>query len=146
MVIQMEAHKKITKRSYQMMAMILLGLAIPTLAQAAYNAPVGFTPGRLVSLVPLILGLFSVITGSNAMRAAGRNNFNKRKTNTALYGGLVCIVLSTIHLSQTTGGYGTGSGKAGSILATLLGVSAVILGLKALSRKEQLVKSGARQI
>jgi len=48
--------------------------------------------------------------------------------------GLICIVLAGIHIANTTGGFGTGGGKAGAIVAIVLGLIATILSGIALTR------------
>lgn len=48
--------------------------------------------------------------------------------------GLICTVLAAIHIANSTGGFGTGSGKAGAIVAIALGVTAMIISAIALNR------------
>ena len=44
--------------------------------------------------------------------------------------GLVAIVLSILHLANTVGGFGSGGGKAGAIVALVLGlIGATLIGM-----------------
>jgi len=82
----------------------------------------GITPGRARSLVGVFFGLVSVIIGSFAKR-------RKRSwAITALALGIIAIILSAIHLANVTGGFGTGGGKAGAIVAIVLGLCGCALG------------------
>jgi hypothetical protein len=87
--------------------------------------PSGITPGRARSLVGAALGLISLILG---WRAAGRPGKGRSLAIAALVLGLICIILSIVHLVTTVGGLGTGGGKAGAIVALVLGLVGMILG------------------
>jgi hypothetical protein len=55
----------------------------------------------------------------------------------ALALGLLGIILSVIHLSTFTGGFGTGSGRAGAIVALVLSLIGTSLGGLTLSRHDR---------
>ena len=48
--------------------------------------------------------------------------------------GAIAIALSIIHMAMNTGAFGTGGGKAGAIVALLLGVGGLILSLTAIRK------------
>ncbi len=84
----------------------------------------GITTRRAVALAEGLLGLLSVIVG---WRAKAR--YKKNGARTAMTLGLLAVILSSIHLATTAGAvFGSGSGKAGSILALLLGIAGITLG------------------
>jgi uncharacterized protein DUF6223 len=91
----------------------------------------GITTARAISLVEGLLGLMSIVIG---WRAKAR--LAKTGARTALALGLLAIILSIVHLTITAGAvFGSGSGKAGSILALVLGlVGCTLSGLALRSR------------
>lgn len=83
----------------------------------------GITPARSLGLVELALGLSSLII---AIRAKKR--LAKARAKTALTLGLVAIIFCVVHLITTSGAiFGSGSGKAGSIIALILGLIGAII-------------------
>ncbi len=89
----------------------------------------GITPGRAAALLPVVIGLISVIIGRWALaRSAGRIVPVWLRAIVALVLGVTCIILSVLHLTRATGGIGTGSGRLGAIVALILGLIGVILG------------------
>jgi hypothetical protein len=60
----------------------------------------------------------------------------------ALIIGLVCVVFSILHLALSTGGFGTGSGKLGAIVAMVVGLIGIGLGGLALVRSRQIARDG----
>lgn len=88
----------------------------------------GLTSGRARSLVGGVVGLISLVMG---WRAKGRSVTNPGAARSwsiaSLILGLVAIVLSVIHLAGTSGGFGTGGGKAGAIVALVLGLAGMTL-------------------
>jgi hypothetical protein len=93
------------------------------------------TPGRLNSIIAGLIGLVSVIVGAMALVRSAHTGSRRFMTIMALTLGLVCIVLSVLHLARTTGGFGTGKGRAGAIVALVLGLTGMILGGRARSRR-----------
>lgn len=84
----------------------------------------GITSGRARALVGGVIGLTSLIIG---WRARVRSSSTGAKLAIAL--GLTAIVLSVVHLSTVAGAvFGSGSGKAGAIVALLLAIIGTILG------------------
>ena len=55
----------------------------------------------------------------------------------ALVLGLIGVVLSVGHLGSSTGGFGTGGGRAGAIIALVLGLIGMNLGGLALARSRR---------
>lgn len=83
----------------------------------------GLTSARARSLVGGVVGLVSVIIGWRVKtRLAVNSSSNRSWTTVALVLGLGAIVLSVVHLANVTGGFGTGGGKAGAIVALVLGL------------------------
>jgi ATP/ADP translocase len=80
----------------------------------------GITSERAKSLVGVAIGLASVIV---AWRVKTRSAVGTRNwVIIALVMGLVALILSVIHLGNVNGGFGTGGGKAGAIVALVLGL------------------------
>jgi hypothetical protein len=103
-------------------------------AEAGYDGGIGFTAGRLGSIVGLVVGLTSVVIGWLALRSANYNRPGKQKSILALTVGLIAIVLSGVHLARATGDFGTGSGRLGAIVALVVGLIGMVLGGLALAR------------
>jgi hypothetical protein len=83
----------------------------------------GITGGRAISLVGTVMGLISLIFG---WRAKVRSSLSAAKTGLAF--GLISIVLGLVHLSTVAGAaFGSGSGKAGTIVALSLAMIGTIL-------------------
>jgi hypothetical protein len=99
----------------------------------------GITDGRTRSLVADALGLASVIVGWRAMvRSNKTSTSEKRRTPAvvALVLGLLAIVLSVFHLTTSAGAvFGSGSGKAGAIIALLFGFIGSVLGSLVLKKR-----------
>ncbi|MBT2561191.1 hypothetical protein J7E50_10145 [Pedobacter sp. ISL-68] len=92
----------------------------------------GITPARAIGLAELLLGILSIVF---AARAKKRSSISGAKT--ALTLGLVTVTLSIVHFVTTAGAvFGSGSGKAGAILAIILGLVGIILSWSALPRKK----------
>lgn len=92
----------------------------------------GITAGRAQSLVGGVIGLISLIVG---WVAKARSSQKGAKIAVAL--GLLSIFLAVVHLITVGGAvFGSGSGKAGSLIALPLAITGTILGWLALrSRK-----------
>lgn len=88
----------------------------------------GITPARAVGLVELALGLSSLIIATRAKKRA-----TKRGAKVALALGFCAVVFSGLHFFVTAGAvFGSGSGKAGAIIAFLLGLIAAIIAFQTL--------------
>jgi hypothetical protein len=96
----------------------------------------GITAARARSLVGVALGLVSLIIG---WRVKKRSSVGKSYTRywviIALVLGLVAVVLSITHLANVNGGFGTGGGKAGAIVALIFGIIGASLNGVALRSK-----------
>ena len=112
----------------------MLWLIAPAIANASGDPVVyGITPGRLTSIIAGLAGLTSIVAGGLALRSSASIQFKKRTGTTSLVMGSVSAILSLIHLANTSGGFGTGSGKAGAIVASVLGGIGMLLGGRALT-------------
>jgi hypothetical protein len=101
------------------------------------------TPGRLTSIVAGLVGLASVIIGLALARSVRRSiSFRRSAAIVALVAGLIGAFLSVLHLVRTTGGFGTGKGRAGAIVALVIGLTGMVLGWRALVRSRRIVTNG----
>ena len=76
-----------------------------------------------------LIALIGVLAGVLALyRSAGRD-----AAIVALVTGLLGTALAVLHLATSSGGVGTGNGRAGAIVAVVLGLGAVALGQRALA-------------
>lgn len=107
------------------------GVCVLPAAGWAQSLPtnVGFTAGRTSATVIAVAGLVGVVIGGLALHSAGRIGARNGRAGAALSIGLIVIILSAVHLSRATGDFGTGSGRAGAIVALVLGLTAMILGV-----------------
>jgi hypothetical protein len=106
----------------------------------------GITPGRAAALLPVVLGLISVVIGRLALaRSAGRIGSRRLKAIAALMLALIGIVLSGRHLARATGDIGTGSGRLGAIVALVLGMIGIVLGWLALIRSRRIASGSSIQ-
>ena len=95
----------------------------------------GITAGRARSLVGGLLGLISLIMGWRAKSRLANGHSRKSSATIALVVGLIAIGFSIVHLANVAGGFGTGGGKAGAIVALVLGVTGATLGGLTLRQK-----------
>jgi hypothetical protein len=110
---------------------------IDTASNGTSSYVTGITTGRARSLVGVALGLISVIIGWRIKRRVAVSGESLRKWTTAtLVLGLGAVILSVIHLTTISGGFGTGGGKAGAIVALVLGFIGMSLGGVALLRSK----------
>jgi hypothetical protein len=98
----------------------------------------GITSGRAKSLIGSGAGLVSLVIGWRSKLRSNKGMLNSRTGPImALLLGLISIVLSVIHLSNSYGAaFGSGSGKAGAIVGLLLGLIGMTLSGLALRRKQ----------
>lgn len=115
-------------------------IAAPATAQGAVGY--GMTSGRAAALLPVAVGLISVVIGGLALRSAWRIGSGKRGAILTLIVGSVGMLLSILHLVRSSGGIGTGSGKLGAIVALVLGAIGAALGWMALARSRRIAKRG----
>lgn len=101
---------------------------VTTMDDAGSTYVKGITSGRARALVGGVIGLTSLIIG---WRSRMRPSQTGAKLAMAL--GLIAIVLSVVHLSTVAGAvFGSGSGKAGAIVALPLAITGAILGQRTL--------------
>ncbi|HEX2629588.1 MAG TPA: DUF6223 family protein [Chitinophagaceae bacterium] len=99
------------------------------------------TTGRLWSIVAGLLGLTGLIIGIVALMRVSRNvNSAQRIGTIALVLASAGILLSIIHLARTTGGFGTGKGRAGAIVAIVIGLIGIIFSRLAITRSRRIAK------
>jgi hypothetical protein len=95
------------------------------------------TTARAKSLIGVAVGLSSLIIGWRAKkRSAVGTRTQRQRAITALSLGLVALFLSVTHLANITGGFGSGGGKAGAIVALLLGLIGASISWTALRSKQ----------
>lgn len=83
----------------------------------------GITPARAIGLVELALGLSSLIVATGAKKRSARQG-----AKIALVLGIGAVVFSAVHFFTTDGAvFGSGSGKAGAIIAFILGFIGAII-------------------
>lgn len=96
----------------------------------------GITAARARSLVGGVVGILSLVISLRAKKNYKVNPGNGRLWLTvAVALGLTAMIFSIVHLTGTTGGFGTGGGKAGAIVAMVLGFMGTILALPTLYSK-----------
>jgi hypothetical protein len=94
--------------------------------------------GRLGAIVAAAVGLIGVIGGGLALARSGRPGTGAgRNGAVALVAGLTGMVLAGLHLATSTGGVGTGNGRAGALVALVVGLIGVVLGGLALVRSRR---------
>lgn len=84
----------------------------------------GITTARAIGLGEMLLAILSIVF---AVRSKKRPSINGAKT--ALTLGLLTVISSAVHLATVGGAvFGSGSGKAGSILALMTGLVGITIG------------------
>jgi hypothetical protein len=84
----------------------------------------GLTTARVIGLVELLLGLSSMIIAIRSKKFSAT-----KSAKLALLLGLLAVVFSIVHFITAAGAvFGSGSGKAGAILAFVLGLVGIALG------------------
>ncbi|MGF6930028.1 hypothetical protein QFZ48_005528 [Chitinophaga sp. W2I13] len=102
----------------------------------------GITTGRAQALVGAIIALISLIMGWRAKARSRSTHLTGNRQNKptaaiiALSLGAIAIILSVVHLSTSAGAvFGSGSGKAGAIVALVLALTGATLSGLALRPK-----------
>ena len=127
-----------TKFSLSLLLCIALvgALSATTLAQGSPEprdpTSYGMTSGRLVATLSAVLALIGVVTGGLALaRRVGK------------FGAIVAVIGGVIgtaaggYIVATSAGVGTGGGKAGALIALVLGLISLALAAVALVRGRQ---------
>ena len=100
---------------------------------AMLAAASGLGSGRLAPTVAALVGLIGAILGGLAVaRSIGRIC-----AITAGLAGLASIVVGGLHAANSAGGFGTGNGLAGAIVAIALGLVSTVLGGLAMARNRR---------
>ncbi|MFD1150041.1 DUF6223 family protein [Saccharothrix hoggarensis] len=94
----------------------------------------GLGSGRLLPTAADVVGLLGMVLGGLALRSAGRTGASRRGAIAAGTAGVVSAAVGGLHWANSAGGFGTGNGKAGAIIAVVVGVAAVVLAGLATSR------------
>ncbi|MBM7167602.1 hypothetical protein JQK87_04110 [Streptomyces sp. G44] len=106
--------------------------------------------GRTGANLALGAGLLGLAIGWLALaRADGRISTGRNARTggmSAIAAGLVGTVLAVLHLATSSGGPGTGNGLVGAIAAIPLGLGAVLLGRRALTRSRHADRPAGRMI
>lgn len=93
--------------------------------------------GRTGANLALWAGLLGLAGGRLALARADRRIGGRNARiggMSAIAVGLVGTVLALLHVATTSGGPGTGNGLLGAVVAVPLGLGAVLLGRRALTR------------
>jgi multisubunit Na+/H+ antiporter MnhB subunit len=96
----------------------------------------GTGPGRLGAIVAAVVALIGVAVGVLALRRSDADN-RPLSAAAAIVVGLIGTVLGAVQLARSTGGFGTGNGRAGAIVAMVVGLIAMVLGGLALARSRR---------
>jgi hypothetical protein len=94
----------------------------------------GITPARALALGTAVVGILSVVIGWRARSRVAAGQANRSLSITAVVIAFVAVIVSSLHLANVTGGFGTGGGKAGAIGALVMGIIGGSLGTLALTR------------
>ena len=109
-------------------------LAVPAAAQGV----IATGSGRGGASVAALTALGGVAAGGLALARSAARPAKARSGRDAAIVALVLalmgIALAALHLATSSGGIGTGNGRAGAIVALLLGGIGVVLGQRALVR------------
>jgi hypothetical protein len=136
--MDMNNQSAIMKQSIKMMTLFLFTViaVTTTAAQEGTTVKSGLTAGRLESILIGLLGLTSLIFSIRYFRSS-KNLASPNKRKRIIIAGiaaLICVTLAALQIANSTGGFGTGSGKAGAIVAMALGLTAIILSAVSLNR------------
>ena len=101
------------------------------------------TIGRLTSIITGVIGLVSVLTGRQALMRSSHPVSSRPKAIAAIVMGIASVVAGALHLILSNGGFGTGSGKLGAIVAMVAGFTGACFGLLALNRSKRIAGNAA---
>jgi hypothetical protein len=127
------------KQPVKMMLLLLLATIAVTSAGFGQNGDAvryGLTSGRLESILIGVLGITSLILSIRHFRSSKNAASTNKRRSIMIAGslGLICMILAGVHIANSTGGFGTGSGKAGAIVAIAFGLTAMVISGFALNR------------
>ena len=96
----------------------------------------GITSGRAKAMAIGVLGLISLVIAWRAKLRVSKNSSSRNGVVVAFVLSLSSIILSVIHLMTSAGAvFGSGSGKAGALVALLFGLIGAVLSGLALQKK-----------
>jgi hypothetical protein len=98
----------------------------------------GLTAARAKSLMGVAVGLISLTIGWRVKKHRPVQSGRRTWAMIALGLGLVAIILGVVHLAGNTGGFGTGGGKAGAIVALIVGLTGAVMNGLALRSKRNI--------
>lgn len=110
-------------------------IATMPLAAHAASATGGLGSGRLLPGLAALAGLGGIIIGWRA-----RNGRSQTRALVAGILGLSGLLIGVLHAANAAGGFGTGNGLAGAIVAMLLGLASTVIGLIGLVRSRHIAK------
>jgi len=129
--------KRITlnRSLFHTLAGALLVLSAPVAAHAS-SAAGNIGSGRLLPSVAAVVGLAGVLIGRRALARSRHTENSKVKSWAvlALVLGLISLAIGILHAVNSAGGFGTGNGLAGAIVAMVLGLTGAVLGGLAMAR------------
>ena len=96
--------------------------------------------GRLVPTVAAVVGLASLVIGALTLRRPGRTA--RTRAVVAQAAGVVSVVVGGLHAANAKGGFGTGNGLAGALVALVLGLAGMVLSGLALARTRRVNRPG----
>lgn len=100
---------------------------------------IGLGTGRLIPTAGAAIGLIGVVLGGWALtRYAGRPGSGRLGAVAAGVAGVISVVGGGLHSANSAGGFGTGNGLAGAIVAMVLGLIGLVLSGLALVRSRRL--------
>ena len=114
---------------------LLYIISVMPLAAQAASGTGGLGSGRLLPGLAALAGLAGIIIGWRA-----RNGSSQTRALVAGISGLSSLLIGVLHAANAAGGFGTGNGLAGAIVAMLLGLASTVIGLIGLVRFRRLAK------
>ncbi len=96
----------------------------------------GLGSGRIIPTAAAFLGLLGIVLGGLALGRPSGNRLGQFGASAAGVAGLISLIVGGLHAANSAGGFGTGNGLAGALLAIGFGtISIVISGLAMRSRR-----------
>lgn len=116
------------KKKYVSFVILCTFLLVPTIAFAEGTGVVyGITPNRLLTIAAALIGLSSVVIAGIALSRPTSRFAVGQWPVLSIVLALFCVLLSIFHLAVTPTGFGAGNGRAGAIIAIVLGLIGLIL-------------------
>lgn len=110
-------------------AILSVFLLVPTIVFAE-GTGVGYssiTPGRLLTFAAALIGLSSAVVAGIALAHPTSRFATGQWPVMSIVLSLFCVLLSAFHLAVTPGGFNTGNGRAGAIIAIAIGLIGLVL-------------------